>query len=84
MINLKMIQGCFCYLICVPLFLQFFLYQTLNFFDLCRYVLKINVGDDLDEIEFIMYDDVVKKFAPITYTKFQKEVSLCFNFIVGN
>jgi hypothetical protein len=39
--------------------------------------LKIKAGDDFDEFEFVMYDDVVKKFAPLACSELAKEVSLC-------
>ncbi|WJX83028.1 hypothetical protein P8452_65721 [Trifolium repens] len=38
-----------------------------------RYRLKIKAGDDLDEFEFVMYDEVVKKFAPVACSKLATE-----------
>ncbi|WJX57279.1 hypothetical protein P8452_42856 [Trifolium repens] len=38
-----------------------------------RYRLKIKVSNELDPIEFLMYDSIVKKFAPLTYTQLEEE-----------
>jgi hypothetical protein len=51
-------------------------YITFAYSFLLRYCLKIKAGDDFDEFEFVMYDDVVKKFAPIACSKLATEVSL--------
>jgi hypothetical protein len=51
-------------------------YITFAYSFLLRYCLKIKAGDDFDEFEFVMYDDVVKKFAPIACSKLASEVSL--------
>jgi hypothetical protein len=40
-----------------------------------RFRVKIKVSNELDAIDFVMYDDVVKKFAPLTCLKFENEVS---------
>jgi hypothetical protein len=52
------------------------LLYNLAFFIIFRYRLKIKAGDDLDEFEFVMYDEVVKKFAPVACSKLATEVSL--------
>ncbi|WJX62990.1 hypothetical protein P8452_47924 [Trifolium repens] len=45
-----------------------------------RYCLKIKAGDDFDEFEFVMYDDVVKKFAPLACSELAKENGSCNSF----
>jgi hypothetical protein len=46
-----------------------------------RYRLKMNLSNDFDNIGFLMYDDVVKKFAPLTYIELENKVSLFLNFV---
>ncbi|PNY00609.1 hypothetical protein L195_g023893 [Trifolium pratense] len=38
-----------------------------------RLCLKINVGDDVDDFEFVLYGEIVKKVAPLTCVKLLKE-----------
>jgi hypothetical protein len=70
-------QRLFCYLVCNHCLCNIMSSITCDFNFLFRYRLKIKAGDDFDEFEFVMYDDVVEKFAPVACSKFPKEVMLC-------
>ncbi|MCH79905.1 hypothetical protein A2U01_0000666, partial [Trifolium medium] len=42
-----------------------------------RLCLEIKVGDELDEIDLLLYDEVVKKIAPLTCMKLEQDNGCC-------
>jgi hypothetical protein len=52
----------------------------IHYIDFDRFRVKIKVSNELDAIDFVMYDAVVKKFAPLTCIKLEDEVSLSIIF----
>jgi hypothetical protein len=51
-------------------------YISWAFYFIFRYRLVIKAGGDVDEFEFVMYGDVVKKFAPLACSELSTKVSL--------